>query len=168
MGRRIGKVEWGVRIFILAVVVFLSVGEWTGLAGYALARGTRWRIEREIPLADFQRWVVDLNRDYGADVPDLLTKDGHFDPCVPERVRHLVNPEEYDISVIVVEMPDAASSHSLGPGLRPGMAIAVSIAYGGGFLHWGAVVGPPGFVSNNDEMTTNYYRWANGVYGFVQ
>jgi len=41
----------------------------------------------------------------------------------------------------------------------------VSIIWGGGFHHWGILVGPPAFHTESNE-TQCVYRWRDGVYGY--
>ena len=47
---------------------------------------------------------------------------------------------------------------------------AVCLTYGGGFLHWCIVIGPPGSVPdpNAARFDNRWIRWSDGIYDWQQ
>jgi len=82
-------------------------------------------------------------------------------------------PKE-DIPIAMVDLPDFLKK--LSPS-GPEMAVlcksdtsdknVIMIAWGGGFGHWGLLVGEPDFVASNDN-SKSVVRWVDGIYFFKQ
>jgi len=109
--------------------------------------GMRLKIASTGGAEQLQAWAVDILEKPQNEVVDGDSMSRIKEEALSKQVRRL-----YPAYVFV-----ASTSEENGPHIR--------IIWGGGFHHWGILVGPPTFhtVSNEGQCV---YRWRDGVYGY--
>ena len=116
----------------------------------------RMRVAQTGGADELQRWAVDLLAQPRADItPWSSTEEDVEEWVVPpahwsEQVTRL-KPQRIFIKRLFQNDGEA-----------------VQLAYGGGFLHWNIVVGPPGVTGdpkrNTGRPDSLWFRWADGLY----
>lgn len=105
----------------------------------------RFRVEQIIDLASLQEWAMGLAPEKHENGSNIIKWN---EVVAPEGLKKLGG------YIVLEEEP--------GQGAR-----VVRIGLGGGFHHYGIVIGPPGYEPPQ-ERSWRYYRWSDGVWGFQE
>jgi hypothetical protein len=138
----------GLLVLLTWAVGFFFVAPGGLLKPFLADRGFRRELEAEVNLQSLQKWATDLLQkppdEAWTGEPEMLPRD-----ALPEDLRN-AGP-----SAVFVQRGEGPEYNHM------------QIGFGGGFYHWGIMVGPPAFEPAHGGRYW-VYRWQDGVYGYQE